>query len=297
MVTPEVLKRGLWGVLATPFRDESGPIDFPSLERQVELHHQAGSVGVVALGVFGEAAKLSADEQASVVRFVSDLLPDQRIVVGLSALTTEGVISAAQELAEASTRPPALMVQINNSDPDIVIEHLSTVAGRTGLGIVLQDYPVASGVHIDSAEVARIAQACPAVIAVKSEAPPTTLAIETITAAVDIPVFGGLGGLGLLDELAAGAAGAMTGFSFPEVLARVVSAYRSGGYLAARQEYLPWLPLVNFEAQAAIGLAIRKASLQLRGVFDNGAVRPPGLQLTEAMRRILHQHHDALPSF
>jgi 4-hydroxy-tetrahydrodipicolinate synthase len=32
------------------------------------------------------------------------------------------------------------------------------------------------------------------------------------------------------------------------------------GHPAARETFLPWLPLVNFEAQVKIGLAIRKAS-------------------------------------
>jgi 4-hydroxy-tetrahydrodipicolinate synthase len=150
-------------------------------------------------------------------------------------------------------------------------------------------------VRIDSADVARIASACDAVVAVKSEAPPTSLAVATMTAITDVPVFGGLGGLGLLDELAAGAAGAMTGFSFPEVLARVVAAFARDGYAAAREEYLPWLPLVNFEAQAVVGLAIRKASLHLRKVFASGAVRSPGPAITPALQAILELHFRHLP--
>ena len=89
----------------------------------------------------------------------------------------------------------------------------------------------------------------PFVAAVKAEAPPTPPAIATLTARLDVPVFGGLGGIGLLDELAAGSAGAMTGFSFPEGLLACVSAFRSGGYEAAREAFLPYLPLVNFEQQ------------------------------------------------
>jgi 4-hydroxy-tetrahydrodipicolinate synthase len=291
----EGLRRGLWGVLATPFLDETGPVDYASLDRQIALHGRAGSVGLVALGVFGEAVKLAPDEQLSLVKFTSERTPGQRIVIGLSALDTEQVIASGLRLAEAAATEPVLMVQLNSADPEVVIDHVGTVSARTGLKIVLQDYPVASGVRISSADVARIAEACPAVVAVKSEAPPTSPAIATITEAVDVPVFGGLGGLGLLDELAAGAAGAMTGFSFPEVLAKVVAAYREGGYQAARAEYLPWLPLVNFEAQAVVGIAIRKASLRLRGVFTSGAVRSPGPAMTEALHAILKQHHDFLP--
>lgn len=289
------LEPGLWGVLATPFVDRTGPIDFASLERQVALHQRAGSVGLVTLGVFGEAAKLDAAEQLALVEAVSSLVPGQRIVVGVPALETKEVIAAAHRLAGVTRRTPVLMVQVNSPDPDTVLEHLTAIWDATGLSMVLQDYPVASGVRIDSADVARIAAACDAVVAVKSEAPPTSLAVATMTAITDVPVFGGLGGLGLLDELAAGAAGAMTGFSFPEVLARVVAAFAKDGYAAARAEYLPWMPLVNFEAQALVGLAIRKASLHARKVFTSGAVRSPGPTVTPALLAILELHLRHLP--
>jgi 4-hydroxy-tetrahydrodipicolinate synthase len=289
------LEPGLWGVLATPFTDRTGPVDFASLERQVELHQRAGSVGLVALGVFGEAAKLDAAEQVALVEAVSRLVPGQRVVVGIGALETPEVIATAHRLAAATQRPPVLMVQVNSPDPDAVVEHLTTIWDYTGLSVVLQDYPVASGVRIASADVARIAAACDAVVAVKSEAPPTSPAVAEMTAITDVPVFGGLGGLGLLDELAAGAAGAMTGFSFPEVLARVVAAFATDGYAAARAEYLPWMPLVNFEAQAGVGLAIRKEALHLRKVFTSGAVRNPGPAMTPALQAILELHLRHLP--
>ena len=41
-------------------------------------------------------------------------------------------------------------------------------------------------------------------------------------------IFGGLGGVFLLEELMAGATGAMTGFAFPEILVRIVALYRAG---------------------------------------------------------------------
>jgi 4-hydroxy-tetrahydrodipicolinate synthase len=290
------LEAGLWGVLATPFADRTGPIDFASLERQVELHQRAGSVGLVALGVFGEAAKLDPAERLALVKAVSSQVPGQRLVVGVPGLETREVIAAAHALAPVTQRPPVLMVQVNSPEPDVVREHLTAIWQDTGLGMVLQDYPVATGVRIDSADVARIASACGAVVAVKSEAPPTSAAIAAMTAITDVPVFGGLGGLGLLDELAAGAAGAMTGFSFPEVLARVVAAFTAGGYAAAREAYLPWMPLVNFEAQAVVGLAIRKEALHQRQVFTSGAVRDPGPAMTPALQRILELHLRHLPA-
>jgi 4-hydroxy-tetrahydrodipicolinate synthase len=128
------------------------------------------------------------------------------------------------------------------------------------------------------------------VVAVKAEAPPTPPAIATLTARTGVPVFGGLGGVGLLDELAAGSAGAMTGFSFPEGLKACVDAWQRGGYQAALEAYLRYLPLVNFEAQARIGLAIRKEALRRRGLIAESRVRAPAPGMPESLEKQLDRH-------
>ena len=108
-----------------------------------------------------------------------------------------------------------------------------------------------------------------------------------------MPVFGGLGGVGLLDELAAGAAGAMTGFSRPEALLAALRAWQAGGMAAAHQSYARWLPLANFEAQPGIGLALRKEALRRRGLFAEATVRPPAPPMPEALHTILTMHLNA----
>jgi 4-hydroxy-tetrahydrodipicolinate synthase len=177
----------------------------------------------------------------------------------------------------------------------VVAAHLNAVHDATGAGIVVQDYPETSRVAIRTADLVRAVHAVPSAVAVKAEAPPTPAAVAGLTAELDVPVFGGLGGLGLLDELAAGAAGAMTGFSCPEGLIACVEAWRSGGHDAAREAYLPYLPLVNFEAQAGIGLALRKEAIRRRGLITESGVRPPAPPLPEALVPQLERHLAALP--
>ena len=146
------------------------------------------------------------------------------------------------------------MVQANSANPGVVVAHLNAIHQATGANVVLQDYPLASGVSISTEALITVVQACGFVTAVKAEAPPTSVAIAQLTAALDVSVFGGLGGQGLLDELMAGAAGAMTGFSYPEALIACVRAWQTDGYEAARDALLPYLPLINFEQQARIAL-------------------------------------------
>lgn len=291
------LARGLWGVLATPFTGPELRVDEESLRGEVRLFVAVPATGLVVLGVFGEGAVLDSAEQDLVVRTVAQEAGSTPLVVGLSARSTAVAVEQARTaVAAAGENLAGLMVQVHSADPDVLVPHLQALFEVTGAGVVVQDYPESSGVRITCAQLLATVARCPFVVAVKSEAPPTSAAIVELTAGTGVPVFGGLGGVGLLDELAAGAAGAMTGFSHPEGLRTALSAWDDGGYPAARDAYAPWLPLVNFEAQPGIGLALRKEILRRRGVFADGRVRPPARSLPSSMMALMDAHLAAVPT-
>lgn len=288
------LAPGVWGVVATPFAGPGLDVDEASLSRLVRHYHRIGVTGLTVLGVFGEAARLSTPERRTVLEVVCESvgLP---LVIGATGLATAPVIEEASAVADiVRGRVAGLMVQVNSPHPALVARHLNAVHEATGHGIVVQDYPVASGVTIRTGDLAAAVAEVPSAVAVKAEAPPTPVAVAALAARTRIPVFGGLGGLGLLDELAAGAAGAMTGFSFPEGLIACVEAWRAGGYAAAREAFLPYLPLVNFEAQASVGLALRKEALRRRELILDAGVRPPAAGLPEDLVPQLERHLAAL---
>ncbi|WP_028937997.1 dihydrodipicolinate synthase family protein [Pseudonocardia spinosispora] len=292
----ETLEPGVWGVVATPFIGSALSVDEAGLTRLVQHYERIGVTGLTVLGVFGEAVRLSVAERRQVLETVVDAvgLP---LVVGVTGTATAPVIDevlAAREVV--GDRLAGAMVQVNSASPAVLGAHLRAVHEATGAGLVVQDYPLITGVKIGAADLVSVVRATPSVVAVKAEAPPTPAAIATLVAGTDVPVFGGLGGLGLLDELAEGAAGAMTGFSVPEGLIACVEAWRTGGHEAARQAYLPYLPLINFESQAAIGLAIRKEALRRRGLLAESAVRPPAPSMPEALSKQLDRHLSATPN-
>ncbi len=294
MSTTKLLERGLWGILATPFSGAAHEVDLDSLRREVDLFVTTGAAGVVALGVFGEGASLNSGEQAAVVSTVTDAVGDLSVVVGLSALRTAPAVEQARTVVAAAENVRALMVQLHSPHAKHLVAHLRAVHEATGAGIVAQDYPVSSGVTVPTDVLVETVEACPFVLAVKAEAPPTPLAIARLTARLDVPVFGGLGGVGLIDELAAGAAGAMTGFSRPEALLAAIRAYDEGGVANAHTAYARWLPLANFEAQPGIGLALRKEALRRRGVLSEATVRAPTATFPSELEHILNSHLDAL---
>lgn len=284
---------GVWGVLATPFTGSRLAVDEVSLAREVAHYAEVGVAGLTVLGVFGEAAQLSARERRELLELVVEET-ELPLVVGITALATAPAVEEVEQaVAATGGRLVAAMVQVNAPGSVPLARHLGEIHRATGVQLLVQDYPAASGVAITPQALADAVAAGDFAAGVKLEAPPTAVGVSVLAERCSVPVFGGLGGRNLLDELAAGAAGVMTGFSCPEALVATVRAWHDGGSKAAMHTFAPWLPLVNFEAQPGIGLAIRKELLRARGLVLDSAVRPPNPSLPAELVPLLHAHLDA----
>ena len=82
---------------------------------------------------------------------------------------------------------------------------------------MVQDYPPISGFAMEPTLLARLAREIPSARTIKLEDPPTpfkTARILEQAQGLPVQIFGGLGGVFLLEELMSGATGAMTGFAF-----------------------------------------------------------------------------------
>ena len=95
-----------------------------------------------------------------------------------------------------------------------------------------------------------------------------------------ISILTGNGGLFLDFEMQRGADGAMTGYAFPDMLADVVAWSRAGEREKAQDLFDAHLPLLRYEQQQGIGLAVRKYVLMKRGAIASDAQRKPAIALT-----------------
>ena len=282
---------GVYSVLPTPFRG-GGEIDVESLKRVVDLIVAAGVNGVTALGVTGEAARLSERERAVVVdAVVKQAAGRVKVIVGTSADGVRTCIDFSREArslgATAVMVSPPRMPKLNSES---VVNHYKALAEAVDLPIVVQDYPPISGFAMEAGLLARIAREVPAARAIKLEDPPTPFKTSRILAAAGetkVAILGGLGGVFLLEELLAGAAGVMTGFAYPEVLVKVVSLYRAGQIDQAASLFYRFVPLMRFEFQEGIGMAIRKEVFRRRGALADSSTRAPGAVLDEGTRTAL----------
>src|SRR6476661_5436494 len=205
---------GVYSVLPTPFK--GGEVDVDSLKRVVDLIVRAGVQGVTALGVTGEAARLNEKERAIVVdAVVKQVAGKAKVIVGAS---TDGVRTCIEFTREAKALgasavmvSPPRMLKLNTES---VVSHYKALAEAVDLPIVVQDYPPISGFAMESGLLARIAKEVPTARTIKLEDPPTPFKTARILAAAgqtEVAILGGLGGVFLIEELLAGAAGVMTG--------------------------------------------------------------------------------------
>ena len=284
---------GVYSVIPTPFTPELD-IDFDSLRRVLEMFLNAGVNGLTALGVTSETARLTERERATILDFILTHVNGRvPVIAGATAEGTSLCIDAALAAQSAGASgvmvSPPRMPRLNSA---AILRHYKELAAKIGIPIVVQDYPPISGYHMEASLLVTIAREIPAARTIKLEDPPTpfkTARIREQAGDLEIRIFGGLGGVYLLEELLAGATGAMTGFAFPEILIETVRLFHSGQKDAAADIFYRHVPLMRFEFQEGIGMAVRKEMLHRRGVFSTTLVRAPGASLDESTRVALDQ--------
>ena len=213
---------------SNPFQ-ANGDLDEESLRRVIDLFIGAGVNGVTALGVTGEVARLDDGERRRVLEVVVEHVEGRvGVVAGTTAEGTRTCIAytrhARQAGATAVMVSPPRMPKLNSN---AVVAHYRALADAVDIEIVVQDYPPISGFAMEPGLLARIAKEIPRARTIKLEDPTPFKTSRIIEVAGDTPVriFGGLGGVFLLEELL-GATGAMTGFAFPEILVQIVTLFR-----------------------------------------------------------------------
>lgn len=290
---------GVYSVLPTAFT-AGGDLDEESLRRVVDLFIGAGVNGVTVLGVTGEIARLDDNERQRVLEVVTTHVNGRIGVV--AGTTAEGTATCIKysKLAKAAGATavmvsPPRMPKLNS---EAVVRHFHALAEAVDIEIVVQDFPPISGYAMEPWLLARIAGELPRARTIKLEDPPTPFKTSRILAEIaklpggdkmDIRIFGGLGGVFLLEELLAGATGAMTGFAYPEILVKIMSLYNAGRIDDAADVFYRAVPLMRFEFQEGIGMAIRKEVLHRRGALASPATRAPGAALDKTTRETLER--------
>lgn len=280
--------KGVFTIAVTPFKPD-GALDWDSVDRMVDFYIAQGATGLTILGMMGEAGKLSAAESIAVVKRVTarSTVP---IVVGVSApgfAAMKTLSDAAMDLGAAGVMvaPPGSL----KTDDQILTYYHNTAETLGDAPFVLQDFPLVTNVVIPTKVILQVVEDCPTCVMLKHEDWPGLEKISALRRASDagarrISILCGNGGLYLLEEMLRGADGAMTGFAYPEMMAQVIAAHNAGDIDHARDIFDAYMPMVRYEAQPGLGLAIRKYTLAQRGVIAHDTLRKPGGVLSAATK-------------
>lgn len=269
---------GVFNITPTPFHPD-GSLDEDSLRRLTTFTRDKGVDGMTILGVLGEADKLTDHERDRVIAVAVEAAgPDFPICVGTTHAGTDGCKAFSRRAQELGAR--AVMVappKLARANDQALERHYLAVADAIDIPVVVQDFPPAVGGILMSVElIARIAAGSPRCRYLKLEDEPSPMKVSQVRAAdPDIRIFGGLGGMMFLEELRHGAAGTMTGFAYPEILVDIFRKHSAGDIDGATAVFYRYLPLIRFENQPRINLAIRKHIYHRRGALASPAARAP----------------------
>jgi 4-hydroxy-tetrahydrodipicolinate synthase len=287
---------GVYPIAPTAFLDD-GTIDTSSMDRLTDFYVASGATGVTVLGQLGEAPKLSLEESVSITRAMTKRASGLPIIAGVSSPGFASMRILAQEVMAAGAAgvmiaPPNTL---RTDDQIVTYYQQASDAIGTDIPIVLQDYPLTFTVQMTPGVIRRMVKEIPAIVMLKHEDWP---GLEKITALRNfekngemrhIAILCGNGGLFLDYEMSRGADGANTGYAFPDMLCDVVRLSRAGETEAAHDMFDAHLPLLRYEQQPGVGLAVRKYIMRRRGLLTSDAQRKPGAKMSaQAVKEVEH---------
>ena len=283
--------KDVFPIAPTPFLAD-GRIDGASVDRMIDHYVAAGADGCTILGIMGEAPKLDLDEAIGFVARCVARAPKLPFIVGVSAPG----FAAMRALSHAARAKGAAAVMIapppSLRTDEQIVTYYAQAAEAIGPDVpfVIQDYPLTLGVVMTPEVIRRIITGNPSCVMLKHEDWPGLEKISALRRFEKegklrrVPILTGNGGLFLDFEMERGADGAMTGYAFPEMLIDVVRLSREGKRDEAHDLFDAHLPLVRYEQQQGVGLAVRKYVMMRRGIISTDAQRKPAMSLSPAAK-------------
>lgn len=273
--------RGIFVIVVTPFT-ESYEIDEESLRKEIRFCIEAGAQGLVGPANASEFPTMSDDERKRWLEIVIDEAGGQIPVV---ATTTHGHLVPAVQLSKwaqdaGANGLMAMPPHILHPDAAGCYEYFKAINEAVNIPICVQNYAGVVGTPMNNTLLARMCRELEHVEYIKEETLPEPQQISrTIEAAGNAckGVFGGQGGVYLIDEWRRGAAGNMPASQLTDIQVKMWDLLEQGDEAAARKIFNRVLPLFLFERMH--GVAAYKEIFYRRGIFKTRVSRAPGKTL------------------
>lgn len=275
--------RGIFVIVITPF-GEDYQIDEASLRKEIDFCIEAGATGLVGPANASEFATMSDDERRRWLDIVVDQAQGRIPVI---ATTTSGhkvpavaLSRYAQEIGANGIM--AMPPHILHPNAEGCYDYYKSLSSALEIPIFIQNFVGPIGTPMSNELVARMCRELPNVDYIKEETLPEPRQISaTLAAAGDAckGVFGGQGGVYLIDEWRRGACGNMPAGQVTDIHVDIWNRLENDDEVGARDLYYQVLPLINFERMH--GVATYKEVMKRRGIFTTTVSRGPGMFLDE----------------
>ena len=280
---------GVFAALTTPFAND-GPVSLADLKHNVQRYNQTDLAGYVALGSTGEAVLLTRAEMDGILATVKESAAKvKKLLAGAGAESTAETIERTKRAAEFGY--DAVLVKTPYYykpayKPEVLIAHYRRVADESPIPVMLYSIPQFTGIALESAEVAALAEH-PNIIGIKDSSGNVQGVAEIVAATP--PKFQTLVGsaASVYPSMAIGARGAILALAcaLPEKCVALFELFRKGHHEKARE-----LQSILVRASKLIvsepGIAGVKHAMDQRG-YRGGIPRPPLLPLQHEQKKRL----------
>jgi 4-hydroxy-tetrahydrodipicolinate synthase len=278
---------GAHTALVTPFKN--GVLDEAALESLIENQIQGGISGIVPVGTTGESPTLSHEEHRRVIEIAVKAAAKRILVI---AGTGSNATSEAVELtveAEKLGADAALLVApyYNKPSAEGLYRHFRKIAEAVSIPIVLYSIPGRCGIEIPVSVVARLADDCPNIVAIK-EAGGSVERVNQLRAALpaSFEILSGDDSL-TLPFMAAGGVGVISVASniIPTEVEELVRSFLKGDVAKAREIHSRYYPLFRDLFIEPNPVPV-KTALAFKGICQDD-VRLPLCEITKANKDLL----------
>lgn len=233
--------------IVTPFHN--GKIDEKKLRELIDFQIENGTSGIVPCGTTGESATLNFQEHERVIKVTIEQVNHRvPVIAGTGSNSTAEAIALTQDAA-AQGADASLQVSpyYNRPTQSGLYEHFKAIAQSVKIPIILYNIAGRTGVNIEPETIARLAQDCKNIVAVKEASgsldqmsrikalAPKSFSLISGDDSLTLPVLS-IGGIGIISVVAN---------IVPQDVANLVEAFSKGEIQKAQSLHFKLLPLIK----------------------------------------------------
>ena len=278
--------KGMGVALVTPF-NKDGSVDYSALAKIVDYNIENGTDYLVVLGTTGESATLSIDEQEEVKKTIEKANRNRiPLVLGIGGNDTASVARKVQS-TDLSSYVAVLSVSpyYNKPTQEGLYQHFKHIAEACPKPVILYNVTGRTAKNMEPKTVARLAQDCSNIVAIKEAAGDMVQALELFRIVPkDFLVISG-DDMITLPMIQAGGAGVISviGEGFPKAFSDMVRYALNGQQKEALDIHYAIMPLIDLIFKEGNPAGIKAVFEQLN--LCNDTVRLPLVSATKDLKK------------